>query len=385
MAKRPFVSLIGIIGIFTMVFYCDFIGHPLSSSPASFAGGSILLRSIPPNNLSPPLLRAVKEAMRSRNRKLVSTCGMGGCGGLADRAMGLAFVAALAILTDRQLVVHPSIMTNMGLPLNFTGAARYWFRSKCDEQTTLDSIHQLLNATEEVIYVTSICYQMSLWEGAFKDENPAAWPHLAELHNQCSLNYEDAYYCGAGILQQVEAFQRPLSEARHLVEGLEILLPKGNYTVIQIRAGGSDITIGNSTVKALAWDDGWGSKAPEMWIEAFRNLNYSDCKNSIAVVSDSSRVLAELRHAARDRIMISHCCNQPLHRDRTKRQEFFFQEVIDLMIMARSRRIVASAGHFVDLGRTWLGKEGPDLVRISDMTSIEAILGEIFRENQCLL
>ena len=187
------------------------------------------------------------------------------------------------------------------------------------------------------------------------------------------------------MLQQVEAFQRPLSEVHQLVEGLETLLPKGNYTVIQIRAGGSDIIIGNNTVKALAWDDGYGSNAPEMWIEAFRNLNYSDCKNSIAVVSDSSRVLAELRHAATDRIMISHCCNQPLHRDHTKRQEFFFQEVIDLMIMARSRRIIASTGHFVDLGRTWLGREGPDLVRIKDMKSIEVALKEVFGENECLL
>ena len=83
---------------------------------------------------------------------------MGGCGGLADRARGLAFVAGLAILTDRQLVVHPSIMSNRDLPLNLTGAARFMFHDNCDEETTIEKIHALRNTTEEIIYITSICY-----------------------------------------------------------------------------------------------------------------------------------------------------------------------------------------------------------------------------------
>lgn len=183
----------------------------------------------------------------------------------------------------------------------------------------------------------------------------------------------------------MESFQGPIAEARQIVDGLGTLLPMRNYAVIQIRAGGSSINIGNSTVKAVAWEGGYASRAPEMWIEAFRTLNYSDCKKSIAIVSDSSRILAEIRHATTDRIMISHCCNQPLHRDKTKRHDFFFQEVIDLLIMARSHRIIAVTGHFVDLGRTWLGKKGPDLMRISNMESIEMILKDIFRESQCIL
>lgn len=391
MASRLSLALlISTIATLAVLVSFDFleVGDLFLSSFASFVGKNMLLKRFAANDdnsLSPALLRAVNDAMRPQRRKLVATCGMGGCGGLADRARGLAFVASLAIMTDRQLVLHPSIMSNRELPLNFTGAARFMFHDNCDEQVTIEKIHTLRNTSEETIYITSICYQMSLWKDSFKLDNPISSLHLAELYTECSLKLEDTYYCGAGILQQVESFQGPIAEARQIVDGLETLLPKRNYTVIQIRAGGSNIDIGNSTVKAVAWEDGYASLAPEMWIQAFRNLNYSDCQNSVAVLSDSSRVLAEIRHAARDRIMISHCCNQPLHRERTKRQEFFFQEVIDLLIMARSRRIIAGTGHFVDLGRTWLGKEGPDLMRISTMESINEPLNDVFKESLCIL
>lgn len=391
-SQISFMVLIGVIGISVVVIYWIFLenGDLVTFSSTNCVGGNMLPRSLVPDYdrsdfLPPSLLLALKEAERPRNRKLISTCGMRGCGGLGDRTRGLAFVVGLAILTDRQFVVHPSIMTNMGLPLNFSGRGSYSFSNQCDERATLNNIESLLNATEDVVYITNNCFRMSVWEGAFKTHNSAAWLHLAELRQECSLTLKDAYYCGSRILHHVEEFRGPLSEARQFVEGLGMIFLKDNYTVIQIRAGGSNITIGDSTVKVSAWNDGYNSSLPEMWIEAFRTMKYSDCKKSIALISDSSRVLAEIRHAARDRIMINHCCSHPLHRDRTKRLGFFFQEVIDLLIMARSRRIIVGTGNFASLGRTWLEKEGPDLILVKDMASINDALQKVFKESQCLL
>jgi len=62
------------------------------------------------------------------------------------------------------------------------------------------------------------------------------------------------------------------------------------------------------------------------------------------VVSDSARVISELRFVTGDRLMITNCCDQALHRDRTQRKEFFFQEVTDLFLMARSRLIISGIG-----------------------------------------
>lgn len=192
-----------------------------------------------------------------------------------------------------------------------------------------------------------------------KVANPLRSSSLYEVSQQCGQQQEDAYRCGAAAFRAavpyVTDFRHGFTHAHDIVRALQPSLPAGNYTVIQIRAGGSSIDVDGRPVTALSWPDEYDSDLPNLWIRAFQSFVYSDCKRSVAVISDSARVLSEIRQAARDKIMVIHCCSQPLHRDRARSRpdEFYLQEVVDLFIMAGSKRIIAGNGNFATLGRYW--------------------------------
>lgn len=49
---------------------------------------------------------------------------------------------------------------------------------------------------------------------------------------------------------------------------------------------------------------------------------------------------------------------------------FFFQEVVDLYILSRARRIIGGHGGFVSLGKYWQGGTGPVLQRALNRTDV---------------
>lgn len=100
-------------------------------------------------------------------------------------------------------------------------------------------------------------------------------------------------------------------------------------------------------------------------------------------MSDSSRVISEIRFAVDDRIMISSCCLQALHRDRSDRKDFFFQEVLNLFIMARAKRIYSVIGGFSILGKYWLGRDGPTLFTPGSKTEVNDAMYDILSESGC--
>lgn len=203
---------------------------------------------------------------------------------------------------------------------------------------------------------------------------------LQNIHDECSIS---AYLCGAAAIHAVDAFKEGIDSARRLVGAMPMLAYR-NYTALHVRAGGSMLTIDSTyTTKALRWQDGYTSDVPQLWLDGFKQIQFVDCQNHLAVVSDSVRLISELEFAAGDGLMITRCCSQPLHRDQTHRQEFFLQEIIDLFILAHSRKIIGGYGGFASLGRYWLGLEGPDMVIAKTKEDIENQVEAILRESEC--
>lgn len=324
---------------------------------------------------------------RDRQKKIVYVCLPHVCSGIADRVRGLPFTVALSIATNRQLIVHQSILGNHKfheVPKGYSRATFFHFgRGVCNSESNVNLMLRLANDTSDTVFVAITCAKMPAWDSLFTLDDDQSIT-LKTLYNDCSTAFDDTYLCGAGILHQVESLKESIREVKRLAESLELILPQNNYTTIQIRTGGSNISIDNVTTKALPWRDGYGSPLPQIWIDEFRNLNTTQCKKSIAVVSDSARVIAELQYGVFDKILITHCCNQPLHRYQSRRKGFFFQEVLDLFIMARSKHLIASAGEFTTLGRYWLGRKAPTFTRAKSKEAIQAAVKDIIAQGECV-
>ena len=192
----------------------------------------------------------------------------------------------------------------------------------------------------------------------------------------------DAFLKGAAALHQTEVFRQNLAVARRIVEGLSTWLPTSNYTALHVRAGGSLVDIGGP-VNAVSWHDGHKSDIPQWWIDGFRKSSYQTCQENLAVVSDSAPVLAELQCAARDRLVVAHCRAQALYCACYMNKAFFSQEVVNLYLLAMSRRIIGGMGGFARLGKYWLGGEGPELVIVKSAEDIKAAMHDILTDVQC--
>jgi hypothetical protein len=201
---------------------------------------------------------------------------------------------------------------------------------------------------------------------------------LDAIRRECNI----PHLCGAAALHHTEVFRSNLAVARSIAESLSTWLPATNYTALHIRAGGSLVDIGGP-VNAVPWHDGHDSDIPQWWIDGFRKSLYQTCHKNLAVVSDSARVLSELQYAVQDRLVIAHCCAQALHRDRYMNKAFFFQEVVDLFILARSRQIVGGMGGFSRLGKYWLGGKGPELVIVKSAQDMNTAMHNILTDAQC--
>ncbi len=317
-------------------------------------------------------------------RTLVLHCRQG-CRGVADRIRGIPFAAILAYLSGRQLIVDRSYLSYVPSPPD---GPDYRFDDDCATPGFVKTIRNVLAEASPTVFIKSSCFKLPMWDGIING-NDDRLPSLAEISQLCSQQMEDAYRCGAAAFRasvpHVTELHDGFAAAHRAVEALQPFLSSRNYTVIQIRAGGSTIDVGGTAVAALSWGDAYISESPNLWVEAFQKLRYSDCRKSIVVLSDSARILSEIRHAARDRLMVINCCNQPLHRDQIKSRpyEFYLQEVVELLIMASAQKIVAGQGNFVTLGRYWLQREGPQLVRAETAKAINDALFHSLKECEC--
>jgi hypothetical protein len=347
----------------------------------------------------PTFLAAYHEATRPRARRLVLLCHEG-CGGIADRIQGIPYAMGLAVMMRRQFVVHPSLLTNGNFPADILETTVHFFiDGYCSDAATLQKL--LSEDDASTVYVKANCdapLDPSFFlENTSEDENDSNGSNTTSEGGKVSDNEEPLvtvlqkirtecrvpHLCGAAVIHQVDCFREGLALARHTAEHL-LMLPFRNYTALHIRAGGSKINIEGVQTEAVPWSDAHVSTLAQTWIDTFRKQDYTNCKDDLAVISDSTRVVSEIRYSAQDRIMVTNCCRQPLHRDRyVDQQGFFLQEVIDLFILARSSLLIAGNGGFGLLGRYWLGLEGPDFVVAKAANQIPAAFQKLLKNNLC--
>lgn len=321
-------------------------------------------------------LSILEEVLQPRVNRIVLMCFVGQfglCGGIGDRIKGIPYAVALARLSGRQLILHPSLLAN-GPFDNLTLESHHHF---IDNSCTKENVERLMKSDAETISISVNCYPL---DPSFFSLQYSQLVELQSIFDECSISY----LCGAAAIHQAKIFEDGLNVARRLVAAMP-MWPYRNYTALHVRAGGSKLTIDKDyTTKALKWEDGYASDAPQHWIDIFKESSSSiQCDKHLAIVSDSVRLVSELQFAAGDWLMITRCCSQPLHRDRTRRQEFFLQEIIDLFIMARSRKIIAGYGGFALLGRYWLGRDGPEMEVVKTKEDIRSQMNMIRLESDC--
>lgn len=328
----------------------------------------------------PLFMSTFQDVTKSKDMKLVMLCavGHGACGGISDRASGIPFAVILALLGHRQLILDTSLLMNGPAPANLTSENHYFFIDGGCQDTGM--VERILNDNAPTIYITCNCMSPipPLSATAIASISGAFQNTIDAIQKECAV----CSRCGAGALHRTEAFWADFRVAGEVAESLLTWLPVANYTTLHVRAGGSLVSVGG-LVKAAPWNDGYASDIPQWWIDGFQGSSYQDCKKSVALVSDSVRVLSEIRYAVQDRLMVSHCCVQALHRDRFPKRSFFLQEVVDLFIMARSRRIVGGMGGFSTLGKYWLGGDGPDLVIEKSKQDVRSAMRDILTDAQC--
>lgn len=57
--------------------------------------------------------------------------------------------------------------------------------------------------------------------------------------------------------------------------------------------------------------------------------------------------------------------------------------MIDLFIVAWSKRIISTVGRFAILGQAWLGKDGPRLISATTNEKIAAVMEELLDDSGC--
>jgi hypothetical protein len=321
-------------------------------------------------------LSIYEETVQPQASRMVLMCIAGHCGGIGDRIRGIPYAVALAHICSRQLILHPSLLSNGPFFKNLTSENHYSLLN--EEGCTTGNVESLRKSTAETLFISVNCW------GALDPYtfvlHQTQIDTLQIIQKECSL----PHLCGAAVIHQANAFKDGIDTARHIVAGLPMLEYR-NYTALHVRAGGSKLLIdGSYTTKAVAWNDGYASDIPQHWIDAFNEkAPFTSCQKHLAIVSDSARLVSELQFAAGERLMITRCCSQPLHRDQAHRQEFFLQEIIDLFVMARSRKLIAGHGGFAILGRYWLGRDGPEMKVAMNKEEIQSQMESIWQGNDC--
>jgi len=331
----------------------------------------------------PYFWEAYQRSIEVKTQKLVLVCavgrGLGLCGGLSDRLRGIPYAVGLALLSKRQLVVDPSLMVMGELP---AGLSSFSHVDLVDGHCDRADLEKINSVALDIVFITTNCEGLDSMKFAFDSsgDDLGIVDLLLEAERECRV----PSLCGALVAHSLPAWADDMMSAWQFVQRLP-MLPARQYTALHIRAGGSTIDVDDHTISAVSWDDGYVSDIPRLWVNAFKATKFGNCPSPIAVVSDSARLVAELQFQAYDRLLIEHCCTQPLHRDRTQRPGFFWQEALDLFVLARASQIIGGNGGFVVLGQYWMGKgeHTSGLIRARSDDEIRGALNMTLRNAGC--
>lgn len=250
-------------------------------------------------------LSIYEQTVQPQPRRIILMCivgQFGSCGDIGDRIKGIPYAVALAHISGRQLILHPSILSNDPFLENVTSESHYRFM---DGACTKENVERLMKATAETIFITVNCVPLDPSELVLHQTQLSI---LQTLREECSIYY----LCGAAAIHRSNVFKDGIDIARRIVAVIPMLQYR-NYTALHVRGGGSSLLIdSNYTTKALAWDDGYASDIAQYWIDAFNEkAMFNKCRGQLAIVSDSVRLVSELQFAAGENLMITRCCSQP--------------------------------------------------------------------------
>jgi hypothetical protein len=152
-----------------------------------------------------------------------------------------------------------------------------------------------------------------------------------------------------------------------------------NLTIVfHVRAGGSKMKVGNSSVQAIRSPDGRESEFPNLILEWAHSLKRNlTCKSPLVLVSDSLRFSSELSQLAPQGLQIAKCCVSPIHVDQSSPKSNIdpsMQQYFDLVVMARPNRIFSTSGGFAKLGASFLGFSDDKLIHCTSRTCLNNIL-----------
>ena len=349
-----------------------------------------------------PFLALYDHVTQPQSRNLILLCATPGtCGGIADRARAIPFAVSLALLGNRQLVLDPSIMTNVPSPQTVQAVGEYdrsvkpedpgerapskhhfWFNTLgvcISSPLQNELVAEYIMDTAPTVFVTTNCSYPHPWqESRLQSTDEHITLRIREVERACHV----PHLCGAAILRRTPMFAPEMARAQAVIENMPTLQYR-NYTALHVRAGGSHIRMDVALVKAVPWDDGYASQVPQLWIDAFSESTYAHCLTPVLVVSDSDRVISELRFAAKNRLPIVHCCSQPLHRDLPETTGFFFQEVLDLFSLTRARTLIGGIGGFLTLAQHWGGEDGPETRRATTRDEVRTEMRLLLNASGC--
>ena len=318
-------------------------------------------------------------------------------GGLGDRVRGVYACAMAALLTNRILLIEPSILLKQEDPQGVD--ASVIDTKECYKRivsTALSSRASVRIATNCVWQDKYTQLAIDVLPGALSPKRSAAVQAMLS-HCGGSLKVGDlsqsncadyagtgcyeiprAYQCGPMLLHAAYATQQPeMAQLLWSVHALystwrTVLAPKG-YNAIHFRTGHSTLHLDKSmTLPSTPWPDAeWCGERCTSWLQAGDSIAKQHKPTlPVAISSDSTIMIGLLQSRMWNSLRLLHCCAGAVHVARggaishEQDMSILQQNLFDLVMMGGAKRLFVDLGHFWSLGLFWWGNSTDTQVHI---------------------
>ena len=279
------------------------------------------------------------------------------CGGLSDRVRGISYAHEVASLTGRTLEVDNSV----------------FHKRKAQSPCKINRSSTLYRIIDRPHSLTEI-KQLNDFKDIYFECNIDASAEYIHSHG-----YQSGLEMGsAAAREHIPCKNRALSYADSVVHRFG-----SDFTVLHLRTGGSNITIGDQVMKTVQWEDGHGSGLPDALLKYTKRIpSDCTCKTPLVIVSDSSRLVSELQMALYGKMTVFSQGSQAVHMDRPRdgHSEECDQSIFDLAVMSSAREIIGTHGQFGHLGAVLFAKTP---VPYFQSKNADAVMKRVLRSTGC--